>query len=40
MNGDLVIEQSPRIEGEFRGTFQSANGVFVAEVPAEATLEG
>jgi cytoskeletal protein CcmA (bactofilin family) len=31
MNGVLVIEQSLRIEGEFRGTLQSANGIFVAE---------
>ena len=31
MNGVPVVEQSLRIEGEFRGTLQSANGIFVAE---------
>ena len=31
MNGHLVIEQSLRIEGEFRGALQSSNSVFVAE---------
>jgi cytoskeletal protein CcmA (bactofilin family) len=31
MNGHLVVEQSLRIEGEFRGALQSSNSVFVAE---------
>jgi cytoskeletal protein CcmA (bactofilin family) len=31
MNGHLVIEQSLRVEGEFRGALQSSNSVFVAE---------
>jgi cytoskeletal protein CcmA (bactofilin family) len=31
MNGRLVVSQSLRIEGEFRGELESANSVFVSE---------
>jgi len=31
MNGRLVVTQSLRIEGEFRGDLQSANSIFVSE---------
>ena len=34
MNGRLVVPQSLRIEGEFRGEIESANSVFVSEAGA------
>ncbi len=34
MNGRLVVPQSLRIEGEFRGEIESANTVFVSETGA------
>ena len=34
MNGRLVVPQSVRIEGEFRGELESANTVFVSETGA------
>ena len=34
MNGRLVVEQSLRIEGEFRGELESASSVFVSETGA------
>ena len=34
MNGRLVVPQSLRIEGEFRGELESANSVYVSETGA------